>query len=284
MKILFSNSGVRIPLTFILFFLPLIISCSSGEYEKEVEDLNLRGNVKSIEIVVYDYNKKTNTFKLDRITSVHFSKDKKFEEMTTQTFRYSGKIVNERNLQTHEVYRTTYSNGEKDSYSILKLDEKNQRVTEESEYDKDGSISRKEIYRYNTDGKKIEYSVYDSKGNLKSREEHFEYQNGRLIRYDETEFFSSGNSIDQYTLVYDAKGNLTKITCQDEKGEISRIETYVYNDHGDCVEQVTDYMSLFDTDRKIMSYEYDSRGNYTRKETTRNDGYKDLETRTIIYY
>lgn len=169
--------------------------------------------------------------------------------------------------------------------------------------DTESHLLLKEVYTYDAGSRLVEKLVhnppapaplkekysYDERGRVSEIAESFQGRGGakRKYKYDEQgrvavvsyyllgKPFSSPQLIYPFSLCFGAHkvayrygaGALpAEIQCIQPDGRVMRTRTFVYNDKGDVVEEKDAY-SPESGSRRTSTYEYDARGNWTKRET-----------------
>lgn len=168
---------------------------------------------------------------------------------------------------------------------------------DETELNRDGSVSCKCIYRYFDDGSVQEYVVYDAMDELIERGSYVKDENDKIVKTI-LEYEDERKVIEQYS--YSALGLAELVTVFDESDIVIGYETYVFNDNGDVVERIemdedrvetVRYLYTYDEnglveERKVVegnlesvtSYTYDSNGYVIRKEVNNEEeGFQTVE-------
>lgn len=151
----------------------------------------------------------------------------------TNFYSYS---QSKKDLKTNKVasetcYVTITENGKdityKDSYTVY---DKEGRVTEQTEFYKDGTVKHKEVNKYDSQKNKIEESVYDAKTDAKGstfKKTSYVF-NTNNDKVGETEYDANGKILKQSVITYDNKGlKIQKQTYSADKKLLSA-KKYVY--------------------------------------------------------
>ncbi|PID47854.1 MAG: hypothetical protein CR967_02810 [Proteobacteria bacterium] len=132
--------------------------------------------------------------------------------------------------------------------------DKKGKILEKKWYKKDGGLDKKEIYKYNENGKNIKITRLDLDGN-KLQEESFKYdENGLLIGSKFQNFKRNYLQTSIYT--YNSNGKLIK---KEILGRYKYTIIYKYNKNGDLREKF--FTSLDHEERTKTNFSYDLRGN-----------------------
>lgn len=157
------------------------------------------------------------------------------------------------------------------------LDAKGNKI-EKNNYGSYGEMISKSKYKYDSKSNLVEEKIYDTNGSL---------FNTRTFKYDgrgslvEEENLGLGDS--KHTYKYDSKGNLIEsISITTEKFEYKF--TYIVDDKGNVIEE-TYYTSSENFPHKTTyQYQYDSIGNWIKKDTFNGDIQTGTIERKIEYY
>jgi hypothetical protein len=239
------------------------LCCFSQQSTTDLEKMNLKGKVKSIEYESYTLNLK---------------KKKKQKEWSQSFFNEAGYKTLEftreaENLEAAARHVYTYDSANKllfiqhfamDSslqtthcfvYDTVHLKE------EEHIFDKDSTLKLKYIYQLNDKGQKITIDGYDMK-------------------------LEKNNRIANYSFQYDPYGNKT----EEVTTLISSVVIYKYSyEYGDSAQILTRFITLiegenFESSRRIM-YTYDKRGNLVQEQWAYGEEpFKDKSTYTLDKY
>ena len=163
---------------------------------------------------------------------------------------------NEKNLLIeHKKYG---SDGKLESISSCIYD-KNGNEIESTFLSDNWSGKSKKVY--NQGNKIIEELLFD-KNDLVVWSISYKYNNnGKLIEINE-----SNEYVYKQTKTYNSNGEKTSTKSYNSKGEVLNNETFVYNAEGALVEEI--FTGIFyggDPKKTVASYEYDQKGNWTKK-------------------
>jgi hypothetical protein len=149
---------------------------------------------------------------------------------TTITFvsAQSKKDIRENKIVSETSNTTAVENGKevtyKDSYIVY---DKNGNVTEETEYNKDGSIKRKETNKYNANKDKTEEVVFDGKDKTTRKTTFFYNSGGQKI--GEIEYDGSGKIVKQSMITYNANGFKTEKKTYDANKKLLSTKKFTYS-------------------------------------------------------
>lgn len=140
----------------------------------------------------------------------------------------SRKEIRENKIISETSFVTSNENGKevtyKDSFTVF---DKNGNISEQTEYNKEGGIKRKETNKYNANKDKIEEVVYDGKDQT-TRKTMFLY-NSNFQKTGEIEYDNSGNVIRQSMILYNAKGLKSEKKVFDANKKLIATKKYTYN-------------------------------------------------------
>ncbi|MEI6123071.1 MAG: hypothetical protein WCQ95_05515 [Bacteroidota bacterium] len=123
--------------------------------------------------------------------------------------------------------KTDKADGYKESYEEY---DKNGRTIVKIEYNKDGSIIRKETAKFDAYGNKIEETIYNTKENAKdNKNEKRTYKfNANNDKTEEVEY-NAGVLVKKTIFSYNANGNKSTEMVYDASGKLTKKITYSYN-------------------------------------------------------
>ena len=195
--------------------------------------------------------------------------------------RYNGRFIWRYDNNRNNIEFIAYVNDSIFLKELAKYNEKNQLI-EFKRYFDDGKLGHKTSYSYDKNGNEIEYAyqsnyslsktkkIYNTSNQL-IEEQNFDEDdklkrsytykyniNGKLIEENES---NEGKFVKKEATTYNTKGDKTSITNYDSKGVILNNETFIYNSEDALIEQV--YTNK--TSKTVASYEYDQKGNWTKK-------------------
>jgi membrane-associated HD superfamily phosphohydrolase len=138
------------------------------------------------------------------------------------------KDVKKNKIKTITVWQTDIANGESTSYkeSYEEYD-KNGNPTALIEYDKNGTVTKKETAKYDKFLNKIEETQFDLKDKINVKKI-FKY-NAKNEKIEEMEYNSSGKIIKRTTITYKLNGDKATETVYDASGELIKKIQYNYN-------------------------------------------------------
>ena len=257
----------KIVITLIAF---IQFGCSSNE-KNNLQEMNLKGNIKSVKEIYYDGNEKFGEYVKEdwKYTIEYF-------------FNESGNIT-ERN----SYYAPKNSIRDKTKY----IYNNNNQIIEEYKYDSKGNLESTEKYKYDKTGNKIEKVtiednkititekyIYDNKakliesysvlpdGSKSIYAEKFNYNSeGLLLEKFEEIYNELDNSINKTINKYNKEGQLIEISNQNSNSIAIK---YVYDNNGEQTKQINFYddgTPSGDTFETIIKY--DDKGNWINKST-----------------
>ncbi|MEI6574903.1 MAG: hypothetical protein WCO63_01870 [Bacteroidota bacterium] len=142
-------------------------------------------------------------------------------------FAQSKKDIRNAKIASETTTVTQTDNGKdityKETYTIY---DKNGNVTEQTEYNKEGAVKRKESNKYNADNDKTEEVVFDAKEKT-TRKTSFTY-NVDGSKTGEIEYDEKGIILKQSTYTYNNKGLKTEKKTFDGKKKLLSTKKYNY--------------------------------------------------------
>lgn len=209
----------------------------------EDSDFVIKSNYKTNKCYYFDvngYNTQTNGY---------WSPDDVFT-IQKNTFQ------NNKLIQSNEEFR--FSDGIRHSKSIYKYNEKG-LIETYSLYNIYGDLASKKLYKYDDHNNIIWEREVDGNGEIEStKNSEYKYEGGRMVYSKENEdgeyitinkwlYNANGIKIGSYyqwnefvwdsSYELDSNGNVVKITCKNEKGEVKYTTTFSYNENGDLIEK-----------------------------------------------
>ena len=140
----------------------------------------------------------------------------------------SKKDIRENKIVSETSNITTIENGKevtyKDSYILY---DKNGNIAEETEYNKDGTIKRKETNKYNANKDKTEEVVFDGKDKTTRKTTFYYNANGQKI--GEIEYDGSGKIEKQSMIIYNANGFKTEKKTYDANKKLISTKKFTYS-------------------------------------------------------
>lgn len=227
-----------------VLFLFLVSVVALGQNQKTSwQKDNLRGKVKSVESVSFQYvNKEGNMVKGEPLSNFNT-----LEEYNTKGFKISGKRFSR---EGKDVSRWKYFY-DKDNY-LLKVEV----------YNSENQLEELLKYTYDTQHRKEEVTGYDAKGNLTGKQVAHYNVNGDKI--NELSFNEKDSFLLNLDVVYDDKQNVSEKKFEDKDGKRVLLK-YVYDDKNNIAEEnyYGDANQLYG--QKRFSYKYDSQGNWIER-------------------
>ena len=167
--------------------------------------------------------------------------------------------------------RTSYDqNGEIIAINIHTYDA-NGRSTGYDEYarlgDKTLTSKRPHVYKLNEDGRRIEYTVFESNGSVGTRFVYIYDAQGNLI--EEHWYAHTGLLAGRMVFTFDEKGNRIGEASYEEDGTLSWKNTSKYDANGHKTEWIQHHGNTL---RYKMLYSYDSKGRVLETETLEFNG------------
>lgn len=141
-------------------------------------------------------------------------------------------------------------------------------------------IQETELER-NEKGWVTEERRYNSAGSLERRTKYVRDEEGRVAR--ETDYDDSGTEVGRFTFVYNEDGERTQVKKFGGSGDLQRWRDYEYNDHGHMTKEVHKNPKGGTKEEFTYRYEYDDKGNWTRRTTLRNGKPHRITERSYSY-
>lgn len=144
--------------------------------------------------------------------------------------------------------------------AIYKYDKKNRKISE-ARYDKDSKKHFESTYEYEGDNLMKKYTT-NKKGELEYSEDYTYDKKGNVLTQTTYENYEKSTTVDTYT--YDEKGN--KATWNVTKnGKLFMRANFTYDTHGNNTKtEVFDANGTLVDNREYV-FEYDTKGNWTKK-------------------
>jgi hypothetical protein len=278
----------RTSIFFLLMTFGGFIPCFSQQSQTDLEKMNLKGPVKSIEYESYTVNMKKKKKQKEWIQTFFNEAGNKTLEFTRETespelaasheYTYDGygrlkSIAHfdmDSNLQTRHCF----------IYDSTKLKE------EEHIFDKDSTLKLKYIYQFNDKGLKVSIDGYDMKQQTNNRIANYSFQYDSFgNKTEETTTLVSGYTTYRYRYDYgDSSQIMIKyITLiQGENFESSRSIQYIYDKNGNIVEEQWAYGD--EPFRDKSTYTLDKNSNWIKRVDNVNGKESYFAERKITYY
>jgi len=305
MKIYISQT----PLILLSFLLFIGFSNETYSQKNDIEEMNLKGKVKSLKKDSYEVIKKNGEIHKGKIVIEYESKqyfifDTKGNKIEEGSYKYEtdGSIItytykyNDKGNKTEK--KKYYIDGGLETKYIYKYDDIGNLI-EESDYFQENRINNKQTYKYNDKGNLIETNYsnstgmktkqtykYDNKENLIeeiystsfSVSSGYEgYETKYIYKYDskgneiEKEFYTDGRFEVKTTYKYDDKGNITEDGMYDSFGKSLGENQYKYDDKGNKIEW--NYKnSLYGGLKGKVTLKYDDKGNLIEENNFKSFG------------
>lgn len=139
----------------------------------------------------------------------------------------SKKDIRNNKVGSETTFVTVIENGKeitfKDSYTVY---DKNGNVSEQTEFNRDGSIKNKETNKYDVNKNKIESTEYNDKDKTNIKTTFVYDKNDQKIL--ETEYDTKGKIIRQSAYIYNNKGFKTEKRTVDGNKKLILIKKYNY--------------------------------------------------------
>lgn len=187
------------------------------------------------------------------------------------TYMYDSKgNVNEENL---------YQGSESVQFkAVYKYDKKNRKISE-ARYNKNSEKHYETLFKYEGNNLAKKYTV-NNKGEIEYSED-FTYDNkGKELTHTTFEKFDNSTTKDTYS--YDAKGN--KATWEIVKnGKLFMKALYTYDTHNNNIMIAVNDATGKEVDKREYIYEYDEKGNWTKRTVKINGVPQYIAERQIAY-
>ncbi|MBN8783601.1 MAG: hypothetical protein J0G98_11090 [Terrimonas ferruginea] len=271
----------------LLIALLLTFALSANAQKTAWNELGLKGKVKSLQI------KQTHRYKKNGVFTPWENSYGYLTKFNSTGYRTE---YNEFLGNDSLSYRITYTYTPKEKKADLTYFSKELKPTikkkylyddkgrhiDQLEYTMEGELDRRYTYKYDDRGNLIEISGYKKDGTLSSKTTYtYDSKNNKTDYLMETPGYA--NSYRKF--VYDEKGNPVEETWLNGRKEVDFKFVRLFDAKGNKIQE-TNYKQgtkLIGTTRWI--YEYDAKGNWTKKTDVTEDGVDfHTETRTIIYY
>jgi hypothetical protein len=164
--------------------------------------------------------------------------------------------------------------------TISKYDSKNRKISDVS-YDKASKKLYETFYTYEGDNL-IKKHTIDKKGEVEYSEDFTYDAKANVLTHQTYEKFDKTTTVDAYS--YDDKGN--KVSWKVSKNDKPFMTaTFTYDKYNNTtLIAVSDAITGKQVDKREYVYEYDAKGNWTKKTTKINDIPQFLAERQISYY
>lgn len=266
-------------------FIIVLVAISTISYGQKVKgylsEKKLKGSVKYIEEKTFyvlvgegddvEYNLKNHYLtKVNQEGNIEFNINRKDGES----------LIYEYNSKGENVEVSFNSAGEYTWRTIYSYDD-NGNLIESNISSQDRGVEVKTIYQYDDNGDLIIEDMYDSEGYLEERIKRVYDANKNIISLI-TGNENKVNEINTYS--YDEKGNPIEWTIiQDD--ELITNYTYIYDLKGNVIEGNSFYKDGTLREKFTYKYDYDQKGNWTKKITYNElSEQKIIEERKIVYY
>jgi hypothetical protein len=143
-----------------------------------------------------------------------------FAQKAKDISKYKVKSVSYIITQNVEGKELTYKE------SSIVFDAKGNPV-EESFYDKNGKLKKKETYVYNKNNKIVEHVIFDGNGNIKKKE--LTKYNSNNDKIEELTLNGSGKELKKVVIKYNGQGDKTEELLTNEKGITKTVFEYDKN-------------------------------------------------------
>lgn len=145
----------------------------------------------------------------------------------SNSFAQSKKDIAKNNILSETATVTKIEDGKeitfKDTYTVY---DKDGKVIEETNYNKEGAVKDKKSYKYDAQKNKIEESDFEGKSN-ETKKTTYTY-NANNDKVSEIEYDASGNIKKQITYTYDSNGFKKDKKTYDANKKLISIKKYTY--------------------------------------------------------
>ncbi len=212
--------------------------------DKKPIDFDLNGKVKSV-----------NSFKAEFKESFGEYKQKEFVQYSNKNSELYNYKFNDKGLLSEYVIYDKYGNKK----YVYKNNYKGEYVQSVDIYSTYGTLTNKQIFKYDKNNYVIEDAFYRANGNLIDKYVFERDKSGNVIK--KSLFNSSGSLKTKWTYEYDDNNNRTKMIWYDKYENIEKVYKYNFNSNNELIE-----INI-----------YDSKGNLkTLEKNTYKDGKKIL--------
>jgi len=199
------------------------------------------------------------------------------------------KIINSFSKDQNILFNEVGNQIEMDEYNsdgslyrkyIYKYDDKRNRI-EENIYKSDGSLSRKITFKYDYKGNQFEEKWCNSDGSLYEKRNNKYDKKGNQI--EQKLYNSDGNFVSKNNSKFDGKGNRIEWNLYNPDGSLFSKNTSKYDDKGNNIE-FNSYLSdeNFSKGDEKITYKYNDKGNPIEMIVYNSDGRLDIK-RTYEY-
>lgn len=175
---------------------------------------------------------------------------------------------------------------------VQSQDEQGNKIIEKTLLNDDGSVKSKWIQIYAPNGKLMESADYDASGSLLKKTV-FTYDDQGNFK-EQARYRGDGSLNFTSTRLSDGAGNTIKTeqAHYDETGKLKTKLTRIYDVNGNLTELLNYNAANEATDQTVYDYEFDARGNWIKKTTTKTQASSsssemiplEITYRTITYY
>lgn len=145
----------------------------------------------------------------------------------------SKKEIKKLKIKTITETTTVFDNGRTITYKSEFISYfKNAKLTEKTEYNRDGSIIRKETAAYDSQGYKIEESIYESADAPKKNIRIISKYDAEGNKIEDMEYDGAGKLIRKQQFSYSNLNNKKQELTFDASGKLKRKVTYAYDSDG----------------------------------------------------
>lgn len=242
------------------FLIIAVVATSCNTKKSDLEENNIKGKVWKIQVTIFEGEEKFGKYQIG---------EKDYDGHYLYIYNEIGNII-----EHHTLDR------EGKSKSISKYIYNDDNLLEEISTFKDNKLKRKQVCSF--DGKKlIEIRLFDEKGEL---ENIYKYDYKKNVISKVKVLNKSGKMLNTFENDYKS-GLLNSQTVKDSNNKVIRIEKFKRNKNKDIIEILLIYPQDSTEYKYTFDYEYDKKGNWTKKYIFNKDGkIENILVRDIIYH
>lgn len=271
----------------ILLFIVLMFSCSSSKYENSLNQLNLKGSVKSLKRI--NYTDEAMMFGELRPVNLLWGEILNFDKNGNMTQSYFVEFIDgDWIIGGEEIGNQEIGNWDS-NLNFFNVQNLQEAMVVKFKTNKNGHISRKDTFLPNGNLRHIEKYEYDSKSRLISIKSYLE--DGKLFN-NQIHNYANSNGCSILKTEEDATGySSKKIRCVKYKNGVKIVEDEngnileEYNEKGDLAKKTN--ISYSNPEENYFYVDFDKQGNWLKRYYTakyEESTYKQFEIRIIEYY
>ncbi|MDV6168752.1 hypothetical protein R1T16_09970 [Flavobacterium sp. DG1-102-2] len=286
-EMVFDDNGMLVSEKSYLSDKPFEESTYKGR-EKKQQTLQYIGDAVGIKID-YDYDKSGNNTaitrrnpdnsQIDRIEMKYQGKNIAQKTTFSAQNNPNDKVAYLYDSKGNIIQEDIYLASESVQYkAVNKYDKKNRKISE-ARYDKDSKKLYETVSKYDGDNLMKKFTV-DAKGVVDYSEDFTYDDKGNVLTHLTFEKFDNSKTLDMYA--YDDKGNKREWAVE-KNGKPFMKASFDYDDKNNTtVISVTDAAGK-QVDKREYAYDYDKKGNWTKKTIRINGVPQFVEERQIVY-